>query len=234
MSQGQQQQQPREQESGGSGRVWQPYAAPMKVSAKYRFLYQARNFVSFNYSDELEVTHEQEGWLRGRSLVTRQPGVFPTAYTTRHDPESATLPLDTLYMNEVNETLHQWGLLLRQFVEQHQLEEFYDLVQRAQRLIDYRRQLWPDNDAPEASKPISADDRKLLYAKVIEEIDAAIAEYDLDAQIRCANHEVATLLNTGPYALFAMHMAQAGGAVAADAADAGEGAGVVVQIPPVG
>lgn len=243
MSQGQQQQQqqPREQESGGSGRVWQPYAAPMKVSAKYRFLYQARNFVSFNYSDELEVTHEQEGWLRGRSLVTRQPGVFPTAYTTRHDPESATLPLDTLYMNEVNETLHQWGLLLRQFVEQHQLDEFYDLVQRAQRLIDYRRQLWPDNGAPEASKPISADDRKLLYAKVIEEIDAAIAEFDLDAQIRCANHEVATLLNTGPYALFAMHMAQAGGAVAADAGEgagtgvaAGAGTGAVAQPQPAG
>ena len=248
MSQGQQ---PREQESGGaagSGRVWQQYPAPMKVSAKYRFLYQSRNFVSFNYSDELEVTHEQEGWLRGRSLVTRQPGVFPTAYTTRQDPGGATLPLDTLYMNEVNETLHQWGLLLRQFVEQHQLDEFYDLVQRAQRLLEYRRLLWPDssstNDAAAAaapaaaapaSRPVSADERKLLYAKVIEEIDAAIAEFDLDAQIRCANHEIATLLNTGPYALLTMHMAQAGAAVAADAGEgAGTGAGAAAAAGATG
>ena len=220
MSQGQQQ--PRAQESAGGARAWQPYPAPMKVSAKYRFLYQSRNFVSFNYSDELEVTHEQEGWLRGRSLVTRQPGVFPTAYTTRGDAPGATLPLDTLFMNEVNETLHQWGLLLRQFVEQRKLDAFYDLVQRAQRLLEHRALLWPDADsgaaAPGAPPPrqVSADERKLLNAKVVEEIDAAIAAFDLDAQIRCANHEVATLLNTGPYALLTMHMAQAGGAVAMD------------------
>ena len=57
--------------------AWTQLARPVVVVAKYRYVATERTHVSFNFGDELEVTHAAVGWYRGRSLVTRQPGVVP-------------------------------------------------------------------------------------------------------------------------------------------------------------
>jgi len=197
-------------------RCWVQNPTPTIVSAKHRFTSGSAKLVSFNYADELEVTHECNGWLMGHSISTRQPGIFPKSYTQECDADVEGVTQETLLFDEINTTLHQWSLLLHHFASAHHPDQFYDLLQRAKRLIEYRHTLWPDAESGNpaavssagAAPQISEDERKLIQAKAMDEMENAVSDFGLDVVVRHNNHEVATLLNTGPSALFGMHMEQ--------------------------
>lgn len=46
-----------------SGTYWRALPTPTTVLGKHRFVGTERSFVSFNYGDELEVTHESQKYF---------------------------------------------------------------------------------------------------------------------------------------------------------------------------
>ena len=140
-------------------------------------------------------------WLKGRSLKTRQQGIFPANYTTKKDFEDARAlkaPLSDvdISLGEINQTLHQWGNLLSFFVKSRRLSDFGRLKGWIAPLLQYRQDL--------ISKEKSSDEKKIAISKASEIIEQVVKEFTLDAVVRHPNKQVASVLDTGSFSLLSM------------------------------
>ena len=140
-------------------------------------------------------------WLKGRSLKTRQQGIFPANYTTKKDFEEARAlkaPLSDvdISLGEINQTLHQWGNLLSFFVKSRRLSDFGRLKGWIAPLLQYRQDLISTEKSP--------DEKKIAISKASEIIEQVIKEFALDAVVRHPNKQVASVLDTGSFSLLSM------------------------------
>lgn len=169
----------------------------MKVQIKRKYI---KNYLFFSSTTHTIYIFLYR-WLKGRSLKTRQSGIFPANYTTKGDLDliqsSKALPSDVdICLDEINQTLHQWGNLLSFFVKSRKFSDFGRLKGCIAPLLECRNNL--------ISTSKTADEKKIAISNASDIIGKVTKDFGLDAIVRHPTKQVASILNTGTFSLLSM------------------------------